>query len=159
MNDLYAIFGFVFLYVSFLALVISFCRRLWRRPGFESRNEADEPSANIPIQKFMPGAQTSNFDFPVNVPNLTRDDRIAIAAFFATPVGKLFLLRLQATLCNNALAAGANKQFAGARASEAYGYSECLMQIKSLSVVPTASDIPAPVQEDGDRATLNKFPS
>ena len=152
MNDLYAIFGFVFL----IELVWLVALTIW-----ESRIEATQKNANnpVPIQKFMPGAQTSNFDFPVNVPNLTRDDRIAIAAFFATPVGKLFLLRLQATLCNNALAAGANKQFAGARASEAYGYSECLMQIKSLSVVPTASDIPAPVQEDGDRATLNKFPS
>jgi len=111
--------------------------------------------ANRVIQKLL-SQRPPNFDFPVNVPDISRDERIAVAAFFATPVGKLLLLRLRASCVNMAITAGMNKQFVAARASEAHGYSECLTQLQSLSVVPTASDDPAPSQEDEAGEMLKK---
>ena len=97
-----------------------------------------------------------SFDFPVNVPELKREDQIALATFFASGPGFLLLTRLNATLCNMGIMAAENKQFAGERACEARGYGEALRQIKSLSVVPTASDIPAPGQLDEAEIMLNK---
>ena len=112
--------------------------------------------ASTPSITFVP---PFTFNFPVNVPDFTRDDRIALSAFLSTPCGTALLLRMRATLCNNAIAAGEDKQFAAQRAAEAHGYSECLTQLVSLSVVPTASDIPAAGQLDEAGRMLNKFSS
>ena len=99
----------------------------------------------------------TQFDFPVNVPDMSRDDRIAFSAFMESPLGKLILLRLRATCVNMALAAGENKQFCGARASEAHGYSECVRQLQSLSAVPTESDNTPSGQEGEVGELVNKF--
>lgn len=98
-----------------------------------------------------------HFDFPVNVPNLTRDDQITLANFFSTPTGKLLILRLRAICVNMALAAGENKQYGSERAAEAHGFHECLKNIQSISVVPTASDTTAPNQEDEVGEMLKKY--
>ena len=102
-------------------------------------------------------AKSLAFDFPVNVSYISRDDQIAISGFFAVGSGKALILHLQATLCNMAICAGENKQYAGQLAAEAHGYGECLKQLQSISVVPTESDIPAPSQEDEAGVLLNKF--
>ena len=129
---------------AMLALAVAMFIRHW--------NEG----ASTPSITFVPPFA---FNFPVNVPDFTRDDRIALSAFLSTPTGGALLLRMRATLCNNAIAAGDDKQFAAQRAAEAHGYSECLTQLVSLSVVPTASDMPASGQLDEAGRMLNKFSS
>ena len=139
-----------FLVLLLLAAIV--CLGVWAAHRFDSqRGELLKLTARQNA--------TPKFDFPVVVPQISRDDQITLAAFFDSALGRTLLIRLRATLCNMAITAGANKQFAAARASEAHGYSECLSQIASLSVVPTASDNPAANQEDEIGELLNKFSS
>lgn len=91
------------------------------------------------------------------VPPFDRDHRINLQHFLSTPTGKALIQRLRATNSNMGLKAGENLQFAAERASKVIGYSECIMQIVSLSDVPPTQAPPTASAEDAAGELLNKL--
>ena len=91
------------------------------------------------------------------VPPFDRDHRIILQHFLSTPTGKALLQRLRATNSNMGLRAGENLQYAAERAAKVVGYSDCIMQIISLSDVPPTQAPPTASAEDAAGELLNKL--